>query len=330
MTDHNFDAAAANRHFSTDCFNRVWDLLDKPDRSADDDRLMVSMCHASLFHWQQRPDCSSRNLSIGYWQLSRVYAVLGQADNARQFARVCRTHSENEEPFYLGYAYEALARAEFTAGNADAGEYFLANAREQSVLVADAEERGMLDRELQTMKATARPDRQRLISHVDVVRESLLAEIHDVFRDVSREGGVTWGESVLMDMGGQFDESPRPDNDTHWSQLVDDESWQPQPGIGGFCFLDPIGFRYYLPPVLIRCIRSGCDEGIQDHLSEASPGFMQHRLEQLSLLDHRQRRCVARFLLYMSRKYDTPYWFGTLNEGWWQYLDAEGPPPRIE
>ena len=158
MTGHDFDSAAANRHFSTDCFNRVWDLLDKPDRSADDDRLMVSMCHASLFHWQQRPDCSSRNLSIGYWQLSRVYAVLGQADNARQFARICRTHSEHEEPFYLGYAYEALARAEFTAGNAAAGEQFLAAAREQAALVTDTGERELLERDLETMSATVKPD----------------------------------------------------------------------------------------------------------------------------------------------------------------------------
>ena len=158
MTTHDFDAAAAHRHFSTACFNRVWDLLDKPDRSPDDERLMVSMCHASLFHWQQRTDCSSRNLSIGYWQLSRVYAVLAQADNARQFARVCLTHSEHAGPFLLGYAFEALARAEFTAGNAEAGEQFLAAAREQAALVPDPEERELLERDLETMKATVKPN----------------------------------------------------------------------------------------------------------------------------------------------------------------------------
>ena len=160
MTDHDFDAASANRHFSTTCFNRVWELLDKPDRSPDDDRLMVSMCHASLFHWQQRTDCMPRILSIGYWQLSRVYARLGQADNARQFAHLCWTYSENKEPFYLGHAYEALARAEFTAGNVDAGERFLANAREQSALVDDPAEREMLEQDLETMKATAKPIRR--------------------------------------------------------------------------------------------------------------------------------------------------------------------------
>ena len=73
VTTSEFDAAAAHRHFATDCFNRVWEMLEKPDRSADEDRMMVAMSHASLFHWQQRADCTPRNLSVGYWLISRVY-----------------------------------------------------------------------------------------------------------------------------------------------------------------------------------------------------------------------------------------------------------------
>ena len=79
MSSPDFDLDAAHRHFSAACFNGVWELIDKPSRSPDEDRLMVSMCHASLYHWQQRPDCTSRSFSIGYWQLSRVYALLEQA-----------------------------------------------------------------------------------------------------------------------------------------------------------------------------------------------------------------------------------------------------------
>ena len=153
MPSSDFDLAAAHQHFSASCFNGVWELIDKPHRSPDDDRLMVSMCHASLFHWRQRSDCTSRSLSIGYWQLSRVYALLGEADNARQYGRLCLTHSQNEPPFYLGYAHEALARAESLAGNRALAEEQLALAREQASMVADTAEREMLQRDLETMQA---------------------------------------------------------------------------------------------------------------------------------------------------------------------------------
>lgn len=46
MTNHDIDTAAAHRHFSTDCFNRVWGMLDKPDRTPEDDQLMVSITPA--------------------------------------------------------------------------------------------------------------------------------------------------------------------------------------------------------------------------------------------------------------------------------------------
>ena len=72
-----FEPAAAHRWFSADCFNRVWALLEKAGRTPAEDERMISLCHASLAHWRERMDCTTRNLSIGYWQLSRVYAVLG-------------------------------------------------------------------------------------------------------------------------------------------------------------------------------------------------------------------------------------------------------------
>jgi hypothetical protein len=146
-----FDLTAAHRHFSAACFNGVWELIDKPNRSSDEDRLMVSMCHASLYHWQQRPDCTSRSLSIGYWQLSRVYALVGEADNARQYGRLCLSHSQNEPPFYLGYAHEALARAEALAGNRSEADKHLATARDLTLQVTDKDERGMLEADLMSL-----------------------------------------------------------------------------------------------------------------------------------------------------------------------------------
>lgn len=145
------DEAAAHRFFSAACFNRTWELLDKADRTPEDDEAMIACCLASLWHWRQRPDVSKRNLSIGYWQASRVYAVLGQAQNAWRYGELCLRISEGEEPFYLGYAYEALARAAQLAGDASLTQQYLRHADELAAQLPEGEEREMLTQDLRSL-----------------------------------------------------------------------------------------------------------------------------------------------------------------------------------
>src|SRR5580704_424822 len=110
----NFDLAEAHKYFATHCFNAAWDLIEKTDRTEADARLMVALNQASIYHWLNRPDVSDRNLSIGYWQASRIQSLLGNHDEALRHAQTCLQFSHDPAPFYLGYAHEALARA--TAG----------------------------------------------------------------------------------------------------------------------------------------------------------------------------------------------------------------------
>ena len=56
MREPDFDLAKAHHYFAASCFNAAWDLIEKPDRTSEDDRLMVSLSHASLFHWRNRTD----------------------------------------------------------------------------------------------------------------------------------------------------------------------------------------------------------------------------------------------------------------------------------
>jgi hypothetical protein len=85
--------AGAHRFFSAQCFNRAWDLIRKPDRTDLENEQMLLLSQASLWHWTQRSDCTPRHLSIGYWQLSRVQALLGQAENALDSAKKCLRYS---------------------------------------------------------------------------------------------------------------------------------------------------------------------------------------------------------------------------------------------
>jgi hypothetical protein len=38
-----FDISAAHKYFAAHCFNAAWDLIDKPGRTAEDDRMMVAL-----------------------------------------------------------------------------------------------------------------------------------------------------------------------------------------------------------------------------------------------------------------------------------------------
>jgi hypothetical protein len=147
----NINEADAHRFFSASCFNRAWDLIRKPDRSASENEQMLLLSQTSLWHWTQRHDCTPRNLSIGYWQLSRVQALLGRADDARASALACLRHSEGEAPFYLGYAHEALARSAAVAGDDAAKTHHLQEAARYLAKVTDERDQAPLRADLESL-----------------------------------------------------------------------------------------------------------------------------------------------------------------------------------
>jgi hypothetical protein len=151
VDDSKFDSEPAHKHFSAFCFNSAWGLMDKTERTAEEDQQMLNLCHASLWHWTQREDCTDENLSIGYWQISRAYALVGQPDNARRYGQMCLNAARESGPFLQGYAYEALARAEAVAGNQDSSLKLLKEARLCADAIESPEEKKMLLGDLKTI-----------------------------------------------------------------------------------------------------------------------------------------------------------------------------------
>lgn len=149
-----FDLQTAHKYFSAECFNRAWDFIDKPGRSTTEGDRMLQLSMASLWHWTQRQDCTPTNLSIGYWQVARVYALLRQADQARHYGQLCLEASQAEgvEPFYRGEAYEALARAELVADNQDQMEKYLIQAHQVATALTNAEEKKILLKDLASIR----------------------------------------------------------------------------------------------------------------------------------------------------------------------------------
>ncbi len=139
-----FDLAEAHRFFSAHCFNAAWDLIEKPSRTPEEDRLMVAMAFASIYHWSQRPDLTPKNLSVGYWQASRVLALSGDAAGAQRAAETSLAYAEGLGPFLTGYAHEALARAAAVAGDHHASERHLETAAGLAEQVEDADDKALL------------------------------------------------------------------------------------------------------------------------------------------------------------------------------------------
>ena len=107
-----------HRELAKQLFNLTWDLLEKEDRTAEDNDRMIHAAHASRFHWGEVG--TPLELARGEWQVSRVYAVLGRATAAiyhgKRSLALCEANGIGD--FDLAFAYEALARGYAVAGDA--------------------------------------------------------------------------------------------------------------------------------------------------------------------------------------------------------------------
>ncbi|MEH7305150.1 hypothetical protein [Neobacillus drentensis] len=144
----------SHRQLAVNCFNAVWDLLDLNDRTKEEEEKMIHLGHTSFWHWTQVEEHTAKNLSIGYWQLSRVYAIAGLGERSLYYAKRCLSVSlENDiEPFYIGYAYEALSRANALLGYTESSIEQAEQASEYAKKVGDEASKEMLMKDLQEIE----------------------------------------------------------------------------------------------------------------------------------------------------------------------------------
>ena len=134
-------------------FNRAWELLDRSQLDAGEEEEMLAATFAQRYHWYEVGE--PRNWAIADWQVSRVTAVLGQADLARRFGlrslEVAQAH--NLGPFLEGFAHEAIARAAAVVDDVDTFTEHLNEAKALVGAIEDDEERHTLESDLSEMGA---------------------------------------------------------------------------------------------------------------------------------------------------------------------------------
>lgn len=148
-----FNINEAHEYFATELFSIAWEYIEQADqRSPEEDMTMLHMAMASLWHWSQRDDMTFENMSVGHWQVSRVYNLLKQPNNARTYGLMALRYAENLEPFFKAYAYETLARAEMQAGNRVIMLVYLEKAKEFGNLIQEEEDKTLLFKYLSSIK----------------------------------------------------------------------------------------------------------------------------------------------------------------------------------
>ncbi len=140
-----------HKQFAVDLFNLVWDLMDKPERTREEDDRMLHAAHASRFHWGEIG--TPLEFERGEWQISRVYAILNRPEGAIFHAQRCLEICEANgiSDFDLAFAYEALARAYAAAGDSEKSQHFVQLAKGAGEAIKDEDNREYFLGELRTV-----------------------------------------------------------------------------------------------------------------------------------------------------------------------------------
>jgi len=132
-------------------FNETWDLIDKKDRSDDDNLLMIHKAHASRFHWGEIG--TELNFARGEWQVSRVYALCNMGESALYHGlrslKYCLDNNIGD--FDLAFGYESVARAYKILNDTEQSSKYLALANEANNLVEDKGNKDYVASELATI-----------------------------------------------------------------------------------------------------------------------------------------------------------------------------------
>jgi hypothetical protein len=142
-TELTFTENEAHRHFAKLCNQKVWSLIAKVERTADDNAEMLDAAHASLYHWRYAG--TGVHQQRGEWLISHVYALLGQGDGSLRHAERCLAltaqYQGEMEDFDIAYAYLAMARANAILGNQPDAQKYLTLAEVAGETIADQEDR---------------------------------------------------------------------------------------------------------------------------------------------------------------------------------------------
>ena len=144
----------AHLYFAKSINGRVWELLQKPDRSQSENDEMLYAAHACTYHWQFAG--TAMHQQRGEWLISRVHVALGHAKEALRHAERCleltQANKNMMQDFDIAYAFECLARANALMGDHKIAEEFFELAQKAGNAIANEEDRSIFMGDFQSGK----------------------------------------------------------------------------------------------------------------------------------------------------------------------------------
>lgn len=145
-----------HRTYAKQFFNRSWELLDLPNRTAEQEEEMLSAAFASRLHWGKAG--GPREWIMGDWQISHMASHLGMGPLAKRFAERAleRVQAEGIQDWLLASCYEGVARAAAACGDVQRRNEAAWRAREVLETVTDAEDRALIEQQLNSIPGVLR------------------------------------------------------------------------------------------------------------------------------------------------------------------------------
>ena len=134
-----------HRMQAAECNNSTWELIEKADRTPEEDEDMLRRAYASTYHWARAARREPANSARGDWLLAKVQLLVGRPElslhHAQRCLATCLEHGLVD--FDLAYAHEATGRALRALGRDD--DAALAWEAARAVPIADADDRASLE-----------------------------------------------------------------------------------------------------------------------------------------------------------------------------------------
>jgi tetratricopeptide (TPR) repeat protein len=128
--------------FAKQTNHRVWDLLEKENRSSEEAEEMLLAAYASLYHWSNAG--TAVNLQRGYWLLTKVIIAVENTQAALEMALKCQQITEEfpqeMQDFDQAYAQELLARVYAMNGQVDLAQKHYQKAQKLGNQIQDSQD----------------------------------------------------------------------------------------------------------------------------------------------------------------------------------------------
>lgn len=105
----------AHAYFGVKFNNAIFPLLEKENRTKEEDLHLLNLAHAAMLHWQNNPKHTIVNMQRAQYMLACAYTFTQHKALALQYANLCfettQQHLSAMQDFDIAYAHLSLARA---------------------------------------------------------------------------------------------------------------------------------------------------------------------------------------------------------------------------